>query len=290
MTGFSRVEGSDGQLSWVWELRSVNGKGLDVRLRLPPGYESLDIELRKILAGCFKRGNLQASLQVFGEEELAAVKVNRKVFDSLADQARALADELGGEMPTIAELIAMRGVVEMGGPGYSEERLALRNKALIAGLKDAATELSMMRGEEGRAIVAVLKQQLEQISRIQVAIRNNKSRTPSAIRAQLKSQVEKLMESSDQLDEERLHQEAILLAAKSDLQEELDRIAIHVESAENLLDSEGPAGRKLDFLSQELNRECNTICSKSNAGEVSSLGLDMKLVIDQFREQLQNLE
>jgi len=290
MTGFARTQGEFDGTSWVWEMRSVNGKGLDLRIRVPNGFEEIEIAARALLSKYFKRGNIQINLSVTQSASASLPYVNHDAVEALITSAKELQQKVGGELPTAAELMSMRGVVELGEKQLDDEVKAERNTAILSNLEVAAQSLLEMRKSEGAAIAKVLDEQVSKISDLHSAIEANDARTPEAIKAQLKTQVDKLIENNAEFDEQRLYQEAAILAAKADLQEELDRLVVHVKAAQELLGGNGPVGRRLDFLAQEFNRECNTICSKSNSAEVTSIGLDMKLIIDQFREQLQNME
>ncbi len=290
MTGFARVEGHSDGLDWTWELRSVNGKGLDVRLRLPSGFEELDVQVRKSISNAFKRGNMQVSLQINQSAESVTPNVNRTLALQLLEAAKELQAHVGGALPSVSDLMAVRGVVEFEEASNNPEIHAKRLADIMGGLETALSNLGEMRETEGTAIREVLVSQVVELQSLCEQIVNSDARTPEAIRKTLQAQVDKLLETSDEFDGERLHQEAVILAAKADLQEELDRLRVHLNSALELLNGNGPMGRKLDFLAQEFNRECNTICSKSNAAEVTAIGLDMKLLIDQFREQVQNME
>lgn len=290
MTGFARSQGQFEGVSWVWELRSVNAKGMDVRLRLPTGYEAIEVQARKLVQKHIKRGTVQISLSVIESSSNTIPHINREAVQSLIKAAKVLQKEVGGELPTAAELMNIRGVVELIEKPLDEALKEKRDAMLLANLKEGTDALVETRTKEGVAIAKLLNQQVLKIEELHKAIEANDARSPAAIKAQLVLQVSKLIEASDKFDEERLHQEAAILAAKADLQEELDRLVVHVKAAKELLAGDGPLGRRLDFLAQEFNRECNTICSKSNFAEVTSLGLDMKLIIDQFREQLQNME
>lgn len=290
MTGFSRTQGQFEDTAWVWEMRSVNGKGLDFRLRVPSGFEAVEVAGRNLLAQYFKRGNIQISLSITQSASVALPHINQEAVTSLLEAAKELQKKVGGELPNAAELMAMRGVVELSEKQLDEETIKKRNAAILESLDHAAKSLVAMRQSEGQAIAKVLSEQVAKISQLHLAIEANEARRPEAIKKQLQFQVDKLIENNSDFDEQRLYQEVAILAAKSDLQEELDRLVVHVKAASDLLSGEGPVGRRLDFLAQEFNRECNTICSKSNSAQVTSIGLEMKLTIDQFREQLQNME
>ena len=290
MTGFARTQGQLEEISWVWELRSVNGKGLDLRLRIPNGYEALEVKSRNLLKNFFTRGNLQISLSVNQSSASNIPYINQDAVSALLDAAKELQQKVGGELPSAAELMIMRGVVELSEKQMDDAQKEKLHAAIFKSLEEAANSLINMRQSEGRAIAKFLEGQVEKIAQLHSNIEANDARSPEAIKQQLKMQVDKLIENNAEFDEQRIYQEVAILAAKADLQEELDRLVVHVKAAQDLLQSDGPIGRRLDFLAQEFNRECNTICSKSNSAEVTSIGLDMKLIIDQFREQLQNME
>lgn len=290
MTGFARTQGQFEETSWVWELRSVNGKGLDLRLRIPSGFEALEVKSRKLLTTYFTRGNVQISLSVTQSSSASLPYINQEAVSTLLEAAKELQQRVGGDLPSAAELMAMRGVVELQEKQFNDEEKDTLHLAILESLKEAAEALLSMRQGEGRAIAEVLRQQVEKIEQLHRQIEANDARSPEAIKQQLQTQIDKIVENNAEFDDQRLYQEVAILAAKADLQEELDRLVVHVKAAQDLLRSDGPVGRRLDFLAQEFNRECNTICSKSNSAEVTSIGLDMKLIIDQFREQLQNME
>ena len=291
MTGFARATGQTDTLSWSWEIRSVNGKGLDVRLRLPNGFEALDPLLRKELAARFSRGSMQVGLQVRRAADVVAMRVNSALLDWLIEEVRKLEGRLGMTAAPVdpARLLALRGVLE---PEEEDPDavLAAVKEPLIESFRRALDDLEQVRRKEGARITEVLKGQVDQIADLVQKARENPARSPEAIRERLRQQVQRLLEASQDLDEQRLYQEAVILAAKADVEEELDRLAAHVAAARELLAGNGPAGRKLDFLAQEFNREANTLCAKSNDASLTRIGLDLKAVIDQFREQVQNVE
>jgi len=290
MTGFARASGQHGEDSWVWELRSVNGKGLDLRLRIPSGFDGLETAVRKRAGAKLNRGNIQISLQMQRAGNSVKPVINHDALEALRETSAQLQKKLGGEMPSVAELLAIKGVVEMEEASLDEKEQAALETAIIASFEVALDSLVSARCDEGQAVAAFLGEQVDAIESLRLKIAQDTDRTPDAIRERLRIQVEKLVTENENFEQQRLHQEAALLAAKADIQEELDRLEVHLAAARQLLAGEGPCGRKLDFLSQEFNRECNTICSKSNSASVSALGLDMKHVIDQFREQIQNME
>ncbi|TXH80856.1 MAG: YicC family protein [Rhizobium sp.] len=290
MTGFARREGTSGRGRWAWELRSVNGKGLDIRLRLPPGLERLEADVRKAIADRLARGNLQVSLSLSVEESRVEVVVNQ---DALA-AVLALRDQLTGIVDPaplrLESLMTVRGLVEFKEAEEDEEAVAARDADVMAGLEAALGELRDMRRQEGDALGRVLLGQVTTIETLTSTVERDPSRSPQEIATRLAAQVAMLLEGSSGLDRDRLHAEAALLATKADLREEIDRLKAHVAAARDLISKGGPVGRKLDFLAQEFNRESNTICSKSNAAAVTAAGIELKVVIDQFREQVQNLE
>ncbi|NLR95572.1 YicC family protein [Rhizobium sp. P38BS-XIX] len=290
MTGFARREGTSGRGRWAWELRSVNGKGLDVRLRLPQGLERTETDVRKLISDRFSRGNLQVSLSLAVEDSRVEVVVNQ---DALA-AVLALRDQLTGIVDPaplrLDSLMAVRGLVEFKEAEESEEALAKRDIDIMAGLTAALADLREMRGREGDALGQILLGHVATIEGLTATIERDPSRSPQEIATRLAAQVAMLIDGSSGLDRDRLHAEAALLATKADLREEIDRLKAHVAAARELISKGGPVGRKLDFLAQEFNRESNTICSKSNAAAVTAAGIELKVVIDQFREQVQNLE
>jgi len=290
MTGFARREGTSGRGRWAWELRSVNGKGLDIRLRLPPGLERLETDVRKSIADRLSRGNLQVSLSLSVEESRIEVVVNQ---DALA-AVLALRDQLAGIVDPaplrLESLVAVRGLVEFKEAEEDEDVVAARDADIMAGLEAALADLRDMRRQEGDALGKVLLGHVATIEALTSTVERDPSRSPQEIAARLATQVSMLLDGSSGLDRDRLHAEAALLATKADLREEIDRLKAHVAAARDLISKGGPVGRKLDFLAQEFNRESNTICSKSNAAAVTAAGIELKVVIDQFREQVQNLE
>ncbi|EJJ28023.1 YicC/YloC family endoribonuclease [Rhizobium sp. CF142] len=290
MTGFARREGTTGRWRWAWELRSVNGKGLDLRLRLPPGLERLETDVRRVAGENFSRGNLQATLSLTtGESQLEAV-LNRDAFAAvlaMRDKLEGLIDPAPLRLDT---LLSIRGLVDFRETQDSEETVAARDSDILSGLAAALSDLRTMREQEGAALARVLLGHVTTIEALTSTIEADPSRSPQEIAIRLSAQVALLMEGAGALDRDRLHAEAALLATKADLREEIDRLKAHVAAARDLVTKGGPVGRKLDFLAQEFNRESNTICSKSNASAVTAAGIELKVVIDQFREQVQNLE
>jgi uncharacterized protein (TIGR00255 family) len=290
MTGFGRSAGVHGETSWHWEVRSVNGRGLELRFRMPSGLEGLEIRARSLAQEKLARGNCTLNLALRRETGQLAIRLNEAALSqalAAAERAQALTHK---EAPNLDTLLAMRGVVEVVEGEESEEAHAKLEDALLKGLAAALDQLVAARKAEGARLASVLTNQLGQISGLVGRVANASARQPQAIRQRLTEQVTRIMETGAGLDPERLHQEALLLAAKADIQEELDRLRAHVAAANDLLAQDPPAGRGLEFLAQEFNREANTLCSKASDVEISRAGLELKTVIDQLREQVQNIE
>jgi uncharacterized protein (TIGR00255 family) len=290
MTGFARSQGSAGGYHWAWELKSVNGKGLDIRLRLPQGWDAIELLVRASAAGHLARGNVSATLNIERNGALSAVRVNEEVLAALLDTIRKIAKRVDASPPSLDGILGLKGVMEIteAEEGAGERREA--EAAVAAGFEAALSDLVSARRNEGLALARVLETRLVEIARLTAAAEASPARAPEAIRARLAEQIKSIVGTGEKFDSDRLYQEAILLAAKADVREELDRLKAHVEAAQKLLGEGGPVGRKLDFLAQELNRESNTLCAKSNDVSLTAIGLDLKAAVDQFREQVQNLE
>ena len=290
MTGFARAEGEAGGASFAWELKSVNGKGLEARLRLPQGLERLEQAVRGAIQRRFARGNVHASLTVTRAAGEGSFSVNRAFLHEVAVLAQHLSKEYGFRPASADGILALRGVLEQGDAPENEQEREAFDAAILDGLESALDDLAGMRSQEGKALSAFLLLQIDEIEVLALRARADPSREPDEIARRLAQQVDMLMASGKQLDADRLHAEAALLAAKADIREELDRLMTHVASARELIASGGRAGRKLDFLAQELNREANTLCSKSVSIDLTNAGLGLKGVIDQFKEQAANVE
>ena len=288
MTGFARVDARDDGLYVLWELRSVNGKSLDLRFRLPSGYERIEPLARQSIQKRLSRGSVQATLTVTGTATAVQPVVNEPFLEALAVLSRRLEERHGAAPATADGLLAIKGVLELPDPNEAEEARARIEATVVRALDAAVDALAQSRAVEGRAIGRVLSSQVDAIEVLTARAEADPSRDPAVIRSRLAEQVSLLLGTG--LDEARLHQEAAILATKADIREEIDRLKTHIASARAMLAEGGPAGRKLDFLGQEFNRESNTLCSKSNAGSVTAIGLELKAVVDQFREQVQNLE
>ena len=290
MTGFARASGSLEGASIAWETRSVNGKGLDVRLRLPPGFDRLEMPARQAVQKRFSRGNVQATLNFARIGLTTTPVVNEEFLKDVAALAKRLEKQFGCAPPTADGLLSLRGVLEVPETAEPAEGLERTDAEIIAVLEHALDGLAAAREHEGAALKQLLLGHLDTIEQLTLRAEADGSREPAAIRERIAQQVKLLIDAAPSLDEQRLHTEAAFLATKADIREEIDRLKTHVGSGRVLLESGGAAGRKLDFLAQEFNRESNTLCSKSNAASVTAIGLELKAVVDQFREQVQNLE
>lgn len=290
MTGFARASGAHDGLHWQWEAKSVNGKALDVRCRLPAGYEGLEAEIRAAAARHLARGNVQVSLSVSGMVRPETVIINEAVLDQLLAAGERLRDRIGGEPLRADMLLALRGVLETVAVTEDEAAVEARRKVLLASFADMLGALVISRREEGERLAAVVHDQIARIAGLAAVARDSPARTPDAIKDRIAGQVSRLMGTGAALDPDRLHQEALLIATRSDILEELDRLDGHVEAARAQLDAGGAIGRKFDFLAQEFNREANTLCSKAIDRSLTEIGLDLKTIIDQMREQVQNIE
>ena len=291
MTGFARASGTIGGDQIAWELKSVNGKGLEARLRVPPGFESLEQPARKAIQKAFQRGTIQAALSVSRVNASdARVSVNEILLVELATLAQRLEQEFGAAPARADGLLALRGVIETQDSVLDDDARGERDRATLAVLDETLARLGEARGEEGAALRDLMLGHLEKIEQLTARAEADPSREPAAIKARLGDQVRLLLDIGAPLDEARLNTEAAFLATKADIREENDRLRTHIASARSLLVGGGAVGRRLDFLSQEFNRESNTLCSKSNAAAITAIGLELKAVVDQFREQVQNLE
>jgi uncharacterized protein (TIGR00255 family) len=290
MTGFARSHGASGPYAFEWELKSVNAKGFDLRMRLPPGWDELEALAKKRAGEVLSRGTVYANLNVKRTNAASSVRVNEDVLASIVKVASQIAGKIDAVAPSVDGLLGIKGVIEIVEPESDEaEDQAARAAAAVA-FDEALADLVAMRRREGSALAQILIQRMDEIEVLARKAEAAPGRKPEAIRARLAEQIATLMESSDRFDADRLTQEALLIAAKADIREELDRIASHVSQVREMIGKGGPVGRRLDFLAQEFNREVNTCCSKSNDIELTNTGLEMKNVVEQFREQVQNLE
>ena len=291
MTGFARADGSTDGLSWIWESRSVNGRGLDVRLRLPPGYEALEIPARDAVAKRFARGSISLSLSIEKQQTNGAIRLNEQVLADVIKAADRVSTLSGATKPDAAQLLMIKGVLETSEQATEDAAArASREKTILQSLEAALDKLGEARRAEGARLGGVIHDQISQIEQLAATVRVSPSRAPEAVMTRLKDAIARLVDTTAALDDQRLHQEAVLIATRADVEEELQRLSAHVAAARDILAERGSVGRKLDFLAQEFNREANTLCSKANAVDITRLGLQLKTVIDQFREQVQNVE
>jgi uncharacterized protein (TIGR00255 family) len=291
MTGFARAQGQTGGVAWTWEVRSVNGKGLDIRCRLPGGLEGLEPRVREQVGRTLRRGNVTMTLTMTRTDIVTGMRVNREILE----QVLALAAEVRGCHPEIAPpaldgLLALRGVVEPLEAEETEEARQALETAVLSSLDEALKALAATRLAEGARLHATLAGHVDRIAGLTAEAGRLASLQPEAIKARLKQQVDELLAAAPGLPADRLAQEAALLVTRADVREELDRLHAHVEAARDLLAANDAVGRRLDFLCQEFTREANTLCSKSADTELTRIGLELKVAIEQFREQVQNVE
>ncbi len=292
MTAFAAAKGGTSQHSWAWELRSVNAKGLDIRARMPDWIEGLEAALRARLGKALARGSVTLNLRVTREEGEAGQSVNEAalgaVLSALARvEARAKHEGLSLSPTSAADILGLRGVLETSA---SEDEAAGLKAALMKDFEPVLDAFLQMRASEGAALAAILGGQLDEIARLTAAATQAAEARRGDMAEALQASLARVMGAAEEADPQRIAQELALIAVKSDITEELDRLRAHVDAARELLDTDGPVGRKLDFLMQEFNREANTLCSKSQNTELTRIGLDLKTVIDQMREQVQNVE
>lgn len=292
MTGFARVGGANAQWRWAWEARSVNGRGLDLRLRLPTGFDRLDQPARNLASKRFQRGSISLNLTLTPVSVEGEVRINRARLDGYVALARQLETQHGFAPARTDGLLALRGVIEVaeGEAVEDPEAVAALDAALLAALEATLDELSRARAAEGVRLAAILDDLLATIARLATQARGLAVLQPQALHARLTTQLAELAGAVPSLTPERLAQEVALLANKADVREELDRLDAHVQQARDLTSGAVPAGRKLEFLAQEFNREANTLCSKSSDLELTRCGLELKATIDRLREQAANVE
>jgi uncharacterized protein (TIGR00255 family) len=289
MTGFARADGVSNTYVWGWELKSVNSKGLDLRLRIPPGWDAVEVAVRKLMSPVV-RGALYANLSVRREGVAPTVRINQPVLSAVLEAIREVEGRVKAGAPTVDGILNIKGVIDVVEEPEDEAARGVADAAVVAGFQTALASLLEMRRREGDALKTILSARLDEIAALTARADAAPGRRPEAIRARLAEQVATLLDGGNRLDPDRLHQEALLMASKADVREELDRLAAHVDQARRLIAEGGAIGRRLDFLSQEFNRETNTLCSKSNDIELTTIGLELKTVVEQFREQVQNLE
>lgn len=289
MTGFARLDGSAAGSRFAWELRSVNGRGLDLRLRLPTGFDAVEIAVRRKASEALARGNVSINLTVARETSVQTFRIDENLLSALIDTARRHSGTPGLRDASLDGLLAVRGVVEVVEAVPDEETAKAFEAELIVAFGKALTDFQASRAAEGVALSRILGEQVDEIARLVTEAEALPARTPEAVRARLEEQLAVLLARED-LDPQRLHVEAALIATRADIREEIDRLKAHIAQARELMASDAAVGRRLDFLAQEFNRESNTLCSKSNDTALTRIGLALKAVVDQFKEQVQNVE
>lgn len=290
MTGFGSADGEYGGYRWTWELRSVNGRGLDVRCRLPSDAAELEQPIRNAVRERTSRGNLQVGLQMSRTAGETAIRINESALGLVLKKSRELEQEHGLPPPNPEGLLTIRGVVEPVESVENEAERSARFGAMMTSFGEALAELVAAREAEGNHLAEVIGRQLDSIDELVGSAVDAAAASLEAAKERLRGQVDRLLASAGELSEDRLMQELALLATKADVTEEIDRIRGHLSAARQLLERDEPVGRRFDFLTQEFNREANTLCSKAADAALTQIGLDMKVAIDQMREQVQNVE
>ena len=290
MTGFARAEGQADGLTWSWEVKSVNSKTLDLRFRLPSGFDALELPLRVKFAERFRRGAFTAGLTLTRAAATGALRINREALSAVVALMRELRQELDVAPPRLDGLLALKGVLESGEEAEDPDQRERRQAAVLATGEEAIGKLAAMRLAEGRRLANVLDTRLVEIAALIVEAEASAATQPAALRARLEEQLATLVGAVPALSEERLAQEVALLVARADIREELDRLVAHLAAARALMEEGGAIGRRFDFLCQEFNREANTLCSKSADVALTRIGLALKAAIEQLREQVQNIE
>ena len=290
MTGFARTQGSQGPWRWHWEVRSVNARGLDVRVRVPEGFEGLEQPVRMLANERFTRGGVNATLTLDADPAKGTIRVNTDALQQVLAALKSLEGVVKADPPRLDGILALRGVLDTQAPVLTEVELAARDAAVLGSLAVALDALAAARREEGARLDNVLRQQTERMAALVAEAEKLAEAQPEQLRARLKTSIDEALKARPGLPEERLAQEIALLLVKADVREEIDRLKSHLTQARAMFSTGGAQGRRLDFLAQELNREANTLCSKSSDMQLTRVGLELKAVIDQLREQVQNIE
>ena len=288
MTGFGRAEGAHAGWSWAVEARSVNGRNLEVRFKGPPGFEGLERAARDGAQARFQRGNITVGIQAKRSEGAVSVRVNVEQLERYLALGEPFMKDGRIKAPRLDGLLALRGVIEADDAGLDPEAQAELEAAIAATVAVALDGLVAARREEGASLLSVLSAQVDRIGDLQEQASQVAADQPAAIKLRFETRLKEL--AGEAATEERIVQEAAAMAVKADVREELDRLSGHVDAARALLASDAAVGRRLDFLTQEFMREANTLCSKSQTGALTTVGLDLKATIEQFREQVQNVE
>ena len=294
MTGFASTTGAFENYTWVTEIRAVNGRGLDLRLRLPDWVDGLEPAVRGLIQSRLGRGNVTASIKLQRSNDVANLVLNQDALAATLEtlgRIESAASEAGVSLAatTAVDIASMRGVLDLNDTDTPDDTAPLRT-ALVASMTDALAAFEADRAREGSELARVLGDQIERVATLSMDAAAALGDREAATKAAMRRGLERLLDTTDVPDEARLTQELALIAVKNDVTEELDRLSAHVAAAKDLMQTKGPVGRKFDFLMQEFNREANTLCSKSQSNGLTAIGLDLKAVIDQMREQVQNIE
>ena len=295
MTGFAQKAGqiannASMETTYAIELRSVNGKSLEIRMRLPSPLESLDQDIRKHIASKLKRGHVTLNITLKKQDQQGAIELNKAAFKNILKAAEEASSISGLPMPTLDALLNNRTVLQEKDLLEDEKAIKEFQDQIMQDAKEAVSCLLKARLEEGTNLKSVLEGHLQQIATLVKQVKDQTKNQSDDLKQKIQENIKSLLEQNEELNEDRLHQEVVLLSVKADISEEIDRLMAHIEQAHDLLNSKDPVGRRLDFLCQEFNREANTICSKAYSKEITYLGLELKTVIDQLREQVQNIE
>ncbi len=290
MTGFARVQGQNARAHWAWEIKTVNAKGYDLRLRLPAGLEGVEAELRRMLGAVIIRGTVHVGFELTRQESAPDVRINEDLLKQLSEKLGKAARQAGLLPPSMDALLAVRGVIETIDQPDDEATQSALVADILASLETTIVSLCASRQTEGAVLLSVLRERIKSIATLVHDAEKLPSRQADSIKERLRQQISELISSSEALDPQRLHQEAVLMALKGDIREELDRLKAHCDQINDLLERGGAIGRRLDFLAQELSRETNTLCAKSGDNLLTMIGIDLKTLVEQFREQVQNVE
>lgn len=290
MTGFASGGATFGDYSWSFEVKSVNAKGLDIRSRVPSFLDGLDIEIKKIVSQSLKRGTVFVNLTIERDGADSDFTINTNLLDSLIKTASAYADRPGIAPASIDGLLNIKGVIDFSSKGLEDDIKKQLIEALMKNLEAVVSQLVDARSSEGLRMNDILSSNMDEMLTLVTAAEKSAAVRIDAVRDRFQSNVERLMQDDSLVSKDRLEQEIAMLAVKADITEEIDRLKSHITEAREIMNSDEAVGRRLDFLSQEFNREANTLCSKSNDKDLTRIGLAMKILIDQFREQIQNIE
>jgi uncharacterized protein (TIGR00255 family) len=290
MTGFGRAEGALGASSWYFEIRSVNGRGLDLRTRLGTGCDALEPKIREAVQRRVARGSITVNLQADRAASAPEIRLNEAALAQVLAAAERVRLKTGAAPASPEGLLALRGVLEVVEVTESEAEQAARLAAMMETFEAALEQFIVNRAAEGRRLASILTAEIDEIEGLVARVAASPARRPETIAVRLREQIGRLTAASNTLDPDRLHQEAVMIATRADVEEELQRLGVHIAAARDLIADTSAVGRKFDFLTQEFNREANTLCSKANDPDISRAGLAMKVLIDQMREQVANIE